>query len=78
MGHIDLPDVLLHIDETLDHARLKAIEDRLRQEPGVISVAFHDDKPHVMVVTYDPQETRSTRILETVTTQGVHAELVGL
>ncbi len=75
---VNLPDVLIHLDETLDHDRLAVIEARLRQDPGVVSVAFHDDKPHMMVVAYDPQATTEGAILERVTAEGVHAELVGL
>jgi len=75
---INLPDVLIHLDETLDHDRLTGIEARLRQDPGVVSVAFRDDKPHMMVVAYDPQAITEKTILERVTAEGVHAELVGL
>jgi len=75
---VDLPDLLIHLDETLDHDHLAAIEATLRQDPGVVSVAFHDDRPHVMVVTYDPKATTEGAILERVTAEGVHAELVGL
>ncbi len=75
---IDLPDVLVHLDETLDHDHLAAIETNLRQDPGVVSVAFHDERPHMMVVAYDPQATTEGAILERVTAEGVHAELAGL
>jgi len=75
---VDLPDVLVHLDETLNHDRLAAIEARLREEAGVVSVAFHDDKPHMMVVAYDPQAITEKAILDRVIAEGVHAELVGL
>jgi len=75
---INLPDLLVHLDETLDHDQLAAIEARLRQDLGVVSVAFRDDRPHLMVVAYDPQVTREEAILERVTAEGIHAELVGL
>ena len=75
---INLPDLLVHLDETLDHDQLAAIEARLRQDLGVVSVAFRDDRPHLMLVAYDPQVTREEAILERVTAEGIHAELVGL
>jgi cell division protein FtsX len=75
---IKLVDITLHIDETLDHAKLEGIADKLRQQDGVVSVAFHDDKPHMMVVQYNPEKNKSADILKGVTAQGVHAELIGL
>ncbi len=75
---IDLPDLLVHLDETLDHDHLARIEARLRQEEGVVSVAFRDDRPHLMVVAYDPQAIDEERIFDRVTAEGLHAELVGL
>jgi len=75
---VDLPDLLVHLDETLDHDHLAAIETDLRQDSGVVSVAFHDDRPHVMVVAYDPKVTTERAILGRVTAEGVHAELAGL
>ena len=78
MSHVDLPDVLVHIDETLGHDRLKDLEIVIRSNPGVVAVGFRDDKPHLMVVQYDPELTHATDILHRVTDQGVHAELVGM
>ncbi|HEX9592734.1 MAG TPA: hypothetical protein VGB12_05225 [bacterium] len=78
MTHVDLTDVLVHIDETLGHDRLKDLEGVIRSDPGVIAVGFRDDKPHLMVVQYDPELTQATRILHRVTDQGVHAELIGM
>jgi len=75
---IKLVDITLHIDETLDHAQLQGIADKLRQQEGIVSVAFHDDKPHLMIVEYNPDKNKSADILKAVTAQGVHAELIGL
>ncbi len=75
---IKLVDIILHIDETLDHAKLESISDKIRQQDGVVSVAFHDDKAHLMIVEYNPDKNKSADILKCVTDQGVHAELIGL
>jgi len=75
---IKLVDITLHIDETLAHTKLSGIADKVRQEDGIVSVAFHDDKPHLMVVQYNPEITKSADILQCVKAQGVHAELIGL
>lgn len=75
---IDLVDVLVHIDESLDHDDREALVEKVREEDGVISVSLHEKRAHLMMVEYDPQQTTSSRILARVNAQGVHAELVGL
>ncbi len=75
---IKLVDVTLHIDETLNQEERAKIEASLRAIDGVISVHNPDDKPHLAVVEYNPEKTKSHDILECVTKQGVHAELIGL
>jgi hypothetical protein len=76
--NIQLADVTVHIDQTLDPERRSHIEDALRAVDGVISVHNPDDRPHLSVVEYNPDKTSSAAILTAVTTQGVHAELIGL
>ncbi|MGD2063765.1 MAG: ATP-binding protein [Nitrospirota bacterium] len=78
MSQVDIPDVLIHIDETLDHDHLQAIAETVRQMAGVVTVSFHDDKPHLMIVQYVPDEIDAASVLERVRDKGVHAELVGL
>ncbi len=75
---VDLVDVTVHIDEKLDHSRRETLVGKVREEDGVVSVALHDEKPHLMIVEYNPAQTSSANILKRVTSQGVHAELVGL
>ena len=75
---IDLVDVTVHVDETLDKEKREALVESVRQENGVVSVAMHDEKPHLMIVEYNPEATNSSNVLKRVTGEGVHAELVGL
>jgi hypothetical protein len=75
---IQLADVVVHIDQTLERDRRSAIEEELRAIDGVVSVHNPDDKPHLAIVEYNPDKTNSTAILNAVTVQGVSAELVGL
>lgn len=74
----DIADVTVHIDETLEHSKLQEIADEVRKIDGVESVSFHDDKPHLMLVKYEPTRTDSSSIHQAVTAKGVHAELLGL
>lgn len=75
---IQLADVVVHIDQTLELDRRSEIEAELRAIDGVVSVHNPDDRPHLAIVEYNPDKTNSAAILSTVTGQGVHAELIGL
>ena len=75
---IQLADVVVHIDQTLERERRSEIEEQLRAIDGVVSVHNPDDRPHLAIIEYNPDRTSSGVILNTVTVQGVHAELVGL
>ena len=75
---IQLTDVVVHIDQTLERERRSEIEEQLRAIDGVVSVHNPDDRPHLAIVGYNPDRTSSAAILNRVTVQGVHAELIGL
>jgi len=78
MEDIKLVDVTLHIDETLDHDHLETISDKLREIDGVVAVAKHDEKPHLVIVEYNPEKTNSQAFLKCVKDANYHAELIGL
>ena len=74
----NVADFVLHIDETLPPDQLKTIENHLTQMGGVLTASNRDDKPHLILVTYDPEKVNSHDILVKVENEGIHAELVGL
>ena len=71
-------DVIVHIDETLPSDQLKTLEDHIFKIGGVMTAHNRDDKPHCILVTYDPGQVKAYDILVKVRSEGVHAELVGL
>jgi hypothetical protein len=71
-------DVVLHIDETLPLDQLKTLEDHIFKMGGVVSACNRDDQPHLISVTYNPEQVKSHDILLKVESEGIHAELVGL
>ncbi len=75
---IKLVDVTLHIDENLPHPDRLQLTEKMRGIDGVVSVAAKDEKPHLMLVEYNPDRTNSSAILACVKAHGVHSELVGL
>ena len=76
--NIQLADVTLHIDKNLSSEQRGTIEESLRALDGVVSIHNPDKTPHLTLVEYDPDIITSRKILERVTNQGAHAELVGL
>jgi hypothetical protein len=70
-------DVLVHIDQTLDHDRLASVTSAIAAISGVTTAEGHDAKPHLVIVTYDPEKVNAQQILAIVKANGVNAELVG-
>ena len=71
-------DVTLHIDETLSaEAREHLREDYLHSD-GIMAVDYQADRPHLMVIEYNPEVTDSQALLAFAQQHGVHAELIGL
>ena len=75
---MEMADVTVHIDETVPGERRTRIADIVRAHKGVMGVAHHDEKPHLMIVEYNPDAVTSQELLQVVLDQGVHAELIGL
>jgi hypothetical protein len=74
----NIADVIVHVDETLPLDQLKTIEDHIHKMGGVVSARNQDDQPHLISVTYDPEQVKSHDILLKVQKEGIHAQLVGL
>ncbi len=71
-------DVMLHIDPDTDHDEREYLRDMILKHDGVDAAAYHDDKPHLMIIEYDPDEVTSQQLLGIVRKRGIRAELVGL
>lgn len=71
-------DITLHIDEdttTLDRDEMRG---QFLSMNGVMAATFHDKKPHLIVIEYDPETVKSMAFVDLVRNRGMHAELVGL
>lgn len=75
---MEMADVTIHIDETIDSEGRTKIVDKVRAHKGVMGVAHHDQTSHLMIVEYDPATVNSAELLQAVLDQGVHAQLIGL
>ena len=76
--NIDLADVTLHVDETLDSTALTDLDTAIRKIDGVVSVHVNPDRPHLFILEYNPAKVSSEQLLDSVKVRGLHAELVGL
>jgi hypothetical protein len=76
--NIDLADITLHVDETLNSDGLTQLEDAFRAREGVVSVHVDPKHPHLYVIEYNPERVNSQDLLAITHFQGLHAELIGL
>jgi hypothetical protein len=70
-------DVTLHIDENTTHEQREAFRDVLLALDGVMAAACHDEKPHLMLIEYDPEIINSIEFVNAAKKSGFHAELIG-
>ena len=78
MTDINVVDVMLHIDNTLDDSVRSAVENELRSINGVISVHMPADKPHLVEVAYNPEAVKATHVAHSIRELAGHVEMVGL
>jgi len=78
MSDIQLADVTIHIDKETDAATRGKVEAALRRVDGVVSVHMPQDKPHLVVVEYNPAKTKASHLHESIREIVGHAELIGL
>ncbi len=71
-------DVTLHLDEIISHADRETIRDSLLKMDGVMAADCHDERPHLVIIVYNPDIINSSEFLKAAQDRGLHAELVGL
>ncbi len=75
---INLADVTIHIDEILDEGGRTKLEEAFRSRDGVVSVRINPDRPHLVIVEYNPKTIKSRDLVDIPRFQGLRGELVGL
>lgn len=74
----NMTDITLHIDEDTSHDDRERLREDFLDMTGVMAAAYHDEKPHLMLIEYDPDTVNSTAFLQVANKHGLHAELIGL
>ena len=69
--------VVVHINEELSKEFRENLSQKVCNLEGVVSAKVPDNRPHLMIVGYDSETTRSMHVLDGVKNNGVHAQLVG-
>lgn len=72
-----LAEVTFHIDEETTHDERESLRDVLLGMGGVMAAAYHDEKPHLMLIEYDPDAVNSIEFVNAARDRGLHAELIG-
>lgn len=72
-----LAEVTFHIDEETTHDERESLRDVLLGMGGVMAAAYHDEKPHLMLIEYDPDAVNSIEFVKIARNRGLHAELIG-
>jgi hypothetical protein len=67
----------VHINETLEEPRRKALVDALERSEGIHTAEFCPLRYHLMLVQYDRNNLSSQDVLNRVTDQRVNAQLIG-
>lgn len=73
-----ITDVIIHTDNELNDQQLKKLSEKVRHHEGVISLRRNRRTPKFLMLVYDAAKIRSKNILNTVTSQGYNATLVGI
>jgi hypothetical protein len=68
----------LHIDEDTSHDEREKFRDVLLSMDGVMAAAYHDEKPHLIMIEYNPDVINSIEFVDAAKKQCLHAELIGL
>ncbi len=68
-----ISDFMVHVNENLTAEQLRQLEACVHDDQCVISAAFPQSTPHLMMVVYDNECTHAKDILGHVREQGVRA-----
>ena len=70
-------EIVLHVDETLGDERRSDLIKSLEGTQGIRSAEFCPLRYHLMLVQYNRERISSQDVLTKVSTQSIHAELIG-
>lgn len=75
---MNITDIMIHINESLNEEARSSLEDAVRKVDGVISPRFNTGKAHLLMVAFDPDKTKALDLLEKTRVAGYTAQLVSM
>lgn len=75
---MNICDVMIHINESLNDEARSALENTMRKVEGVISPGFNAGKEHLLLIAYNSEKTNTKVLLEKAREAGYTAQLVGM
>jgi len=73
---MNFADIVIRINENLDQAEIKELERDLESEEGVYEADILENRRHLLFVDYDPSRVQPDRIVHSVRSHGLHAEMI--
>ena len=78
MMEVKMVDVTLHIDEHISHEGREIFRDSLLNMDGVMTADCRDEKPHLVIIEYNPDTINSINFVKAAQDHSLHAQLIGL
>jgi len=70
-------EIVVHISEELNEDRRNSLTSALENITGITGAEFCPLRYHLMLLRYDTDVFSSQDVLRNITSQGVHAQLIG-
>ena len=70
-------EIVVHVTEELDEDRRDNLTSTLANTHGITGAEFCPLRYHLMLVRYDTEAISSQGVLGSITSQNVHAQLIG-
>lgn len=74
---LNISDVMIHINESLNEDARIALEDAMRTIDGVVAPRFGVGKHHLLMIAFVPEKTSSAILLQKARSAGYTAQLIG-
>jgi len=75
---MNISDILIHVNESLNHQQRHSLEDAVREVDGVVAPRFNEGTEHLLLVAFNPAVTNAKALLSKVKSYGHHAQLIGV
>lgn len=77
IGAKNTVEIVVHVTEELDEDRRDNLTSTLANTHGITDAEFCPLRYHLMLVRYDTEAISSQGVLGSITSQNVHAQLIG-